>query len=758
MIGDAAAAVSRGDAAEAAREVLSRLPLPLEEKRAVLERLRTERATDLAGRVRPVIMPRLRRTPMAPGEPKAPGAAARVGPGRPAAWRDVGALRRVALLLLVTAQTGAAAWLTTAVLPYHGERPLEVAILALSTLLLGWVSVGFWTAVAGFLVLLAGRARPLGPSPADGEAGELPADARTAVVMPIANEDVARVFAGLEATYTSVARTGALDRFDFFVLSDSSDADVRVAEAMAWLRFCCEADAFGRVFYRWRRHRIKRKSGNVADFCRRWGGRYRYMVVLDADSVMSGGCLTSLVRRMEADPTAGIIQTAPRAAGRVTPFGRLQQFAIRVYGPLFAAGIAWWQLGASYYWGHNAIIRVAPFMRHCALGRLRGRGQRAREILSHDFVEAALMRRAGWSVWIAHDLTGSYEEVPATLDDELRRDARWCRGNLINARFSLAEGLHPAHRAVFLGGVMSYVSAPLWLASLALTTASIALQALVPPRYFLHPRQLFPVWPEWHRAWALALTLATAAILFAPKVLGLVLALVRGARDFGGPVRLAASALVEMIASAVVAPVRMVFHTLFVAAALAGRRLDWRSPRRDDAQTTWGEAARRYGPATVLALAWAAGVGLVAPAFLWWLLPVAGALAVSIPAAVLSSRASLGRRLRAARILSTPEETRPPLELRLVRRALRRGGPSFRFADAIVDPVVNAVACAISAPRRGDRPLVLGARRRLVAAALDGPGALGARQRMLLLSDPVALAEVHAAVWASPAARARWER
>jgi membrane glycosyltransferase len=745
------------DAAAAAREVLSRLSLPLEEKRAVLERLRSERATDLAGRVRPVTMPSLRRTPMAPG---APGrrAGGRAGPGRAAAWRDVGALRRVALLLLVAAQTGAAAWLTTAVLPYHGERPLEAAILALSTLLIAWVSVGFWTAVAGFLSLLAARARPAGAAPP--AAGELPAEARTAVVMPIANEDVARVFAGLEATYTSLARTGHLDRFDFFVLSDSSDPDLRVGEAMAWLRFCCEADAFGRVFYRWRRHRIKRKSGNVADFCRRWGGRYRYMVVLDADSVMSGACLTDLVRRMEADPTAGIIQTAPRAAGRDTPFGRLQQFAIRVYGPLFAAGIAFWQLGASYYWGHNAIIRVAPFMRHCALGRLRGRVAGEREILSHDFVEAALMRRAGWSVWIAHDLAGSYEEVPATLDDELRRDARWCRGNLINARFLLAEGLHPAHRAVFLGGVMSYVSAPLWLASLALSTASIALQALVPPRYFLHPRQLFPIWPEWHRAWAIALTLATAAILFAPKALGVVLALARGARDFGGPVRLAASAVVEMIASSLMAPVRMVFHTLFVAAALAGRRLEWRSPRRDDdAQTTWREAGRRYGAMTAVALAWAGGVALVAPQFLWWLLPVVGALAVSVPAAVLSSRAALGRRLRAARILATPEETRPPLELRLVRRTLRRGGPSFHLADAVVDPVVNAVVCAISAPpRRGDRPLLAGARRRLVAAALGGPEALGARQRMLLLGDPVALAEVHAAVWASPAVRARWER
>ena len=191
------------------------------------------------------------------------------------------------------------------------------------------------------------------------------------------------------------------------------------------------------------------------------------MVVLDADSVMSGECLTRLVRLMEANPDAGIIQTAPRAAGRDTLFARVQQFASRVYGPLFTAGLHFWQLGESHYWGHNAIIRVEPFMRHCALGRLPGRGRFGGEILSHDFVEAALMRRAGWAVWLAYDLAGSYEEMPPNLLDELKRDRRWCQGNLINLRLFFAEGLHPAHRAVFLTGVMAYMSAPLWFLFLA---------------------------------------------------------------------------------------------------------------------------------------------------------------------------------------------------------------------------------------------------------------------------------------------------
>jgi membrane glycosyltransferase len=709
-------------------------------------------ALEYVERLRLLSAPPLRRTPMAPSLPRG---ADRRAPGPDVPWRLAGTLRRALLLALVLAQTSAAAWFMAAVLPYHGERPLELAMLALFAILFGWISAGLWIGVPGFVLLLARRDR-YAVTRSLARAGEIPRDARTAVVMPIRNEHVARAFAGLRATYTSLARTGCLDRFDLFVLSDTSDPAARAAEAMAWFDLCRAVEGFGRVFYRWRRHRIKRKSGNVADFCRRWGSRYRYMVILDADSVMSGDCLTSLVRMMEADPTTGIIQSAPRAAGRETLHARLQQFASRVYGPLFTAGFNYWQLGESYYWGHNAIIRLAPFMRHCPLARIPGKGALSGEILSHDFVEAALMRRAGWAVWIAYDLPGSYEEAPATLDDELARDRRWCRGNLLNTRLFLAEGFHPTHRAVFMAGVMSYLSAPLWLASIAVSTASVVVEAVVGPRYFVRPRQLFPVWPQWHAGWALALAAVTAAVLFAPKVLGTVVVLVRGARDFGGPGRLLGSVLLEIALSALVAPIRMVFHTVFVVAGMTGLRVEWRSLPREDAETRWRDALRRYGGPTLLGIGWAAGVQWVAPAFLRSLLPVMVALALSVPTAVWTSRASLGARLRRARILSIPEETRPPLELRLVRRYLRRPAPVVGLEDAVLDPVVNAVACAVATPRPRPGATVAAARSDLVAAALRGPDALGPRDRMLLLSDPAALSQLHLAVWTSPAARARW--
>jgi membrane glycosyltransferase len=626
-------------------------------------------AQDAQGRTRLVTTPPLNRASMAPCA-WPPVAFRRRAPeergdspdprGR---WHGAAALRRTTLLALVVAQTAVAAWFMSAVLPYHGHQPLEIAILGLFGVLFCWVSAGFWTAVMGFFVLLGRGDRYAISRTAAGDA-PIAAEARTAVIMPIANENVPRVFAGLRATWRSLEKTGLLPQFDFFVLSDSSDADIRVAEIAAWTETCRELDAFGRLYYRWRQHRIKRKSGNVADFCRRWGRNYRYMVVLDADSVMTGDCLARLVRLMEANPNAGIIQTAPRAAGRDTLYARVQQFATRVYGPLFTAGLHFWQLGESHYWGHNAIIRVAPFIRHCALGRLPGRGSLSGEILSHDFVEAALMRRAGWAVWIVYDLPGSYEEMPPNLVDELKRDRRWCQGNLINSRLFLASGLHPAHRAVFMTGVMAYLSAPLWFLFLVLSTALLAVHVLIPPTYFVRPGQLFPLWPEWHIGWAIGLCSATALVLFLPKVLSAALIAARGERGFGGALRLAGGMAAELAFSALLAPVRMLFHTQFVLSALTGWSVQWKSPPREDAETTWGEALRRHGAHSVLGLAWAGLVVWLDPGFLGWLLPVVGALGVSIPVSVYTSRVAAGKALRRAGFFVIPEELDPPEVLR----------------------------------------------------------------------------------------------
>jgi membrane glycosyltransferase len=572
--------------------------------------------------------------------------------------------------------------------------------------------------------------------------------------MPICNEDVASVFGGLRATYLSLARTGKLSQFDFYVLSDSSDPDIRVAEIEAWLRLCEEVKGFDRIFYRRRQLRIKRKSGNIADFCRRWGSLYRYMVVLDADSVMAGNTLVRLVQLMEANPGAGIIQTAPTAAGRETLYARIQQFANRVYGPLFTAGLHFWQLGESHYWGHNAIIRVAPFMQHCALPRLPGTGALAGEILSHDFVEAALMRRAGWAVWMAYDLPGSYEEMPPTLLEELRRDRRWCQGNLQNFQLFLAQGLHPAHRAVFMTGVMAYLSAPLWFLFLAMSTSLLAVHSLVEPQYFQEPYQLFPVWPEWHPEWALSLFGATATLLFLPKILAVFIIMIKGReiRSYGGPFRLTASLLMEMLFSAMLAPIRMLFHTHFVFAALIGQTVRWKSPPREDAQTPWLEALRRHGAGTLLGAVWAAGVYWLNPSFLWWLLPIVGSLVISIPLSVWSSRTRLGSLFRERRLFLIPEESMTPRVLRWARAAIRRFPDTGNgFKRAAQNPVTNAILCAASRTRKTQPAALIQARASLIEhAAVEGPAVLNEVQRNSLLSDPSSLARLHLRLWSLP--------
>ena len=679
------------------------------------------------------------------------------GPASQGRWLHNGKPRRFLLCLLMLTQTALATWLMREVLPYHGAKPLEMVTLGLFAVLFFWVSSGFWTAVAGFLTLMRGNDPYLVTRRAAKDSNIAPG-ARTAVVMPICNEDVGRVFAGLRATYESLARSGNLEHFDFFVLSDSNQADTCVAELQAWQSLCSTLDAQGRIYYRHRRRRIKRKSGNIDDFCRRWGANYRYMVVLDADSVMTGTCLSTLVRMMEACPEAGIIQTAPRASGRDSFYARMQQFSTRVYGPLFTAGLHFWQLGEAHYWGHNAIIRVAPFMRHCALSPVPGDGPLVGEILSHDFVEAALMRRAGWAVWIAYDLDGSYEETPPNLLDELARDKRWCQGNLMNFRLMLARGFHVMHRAVFATGVMAYLSSPIWMLFLLLSTAMLASHTLIEPEYFPKPGQLFPSWPEWHPEKALLLFTGTATLLFLPKLLSVLLILRDGARAFGGRLRLLLGMLLELGCSMLLAPVRMLFHTHFVSSALLGTTIKWKSPPRTDNQTGWGEALHRHGFGTVLGIAWSVAIYKMSPTYFWWWLPITGALALSIPVSVLSSRTAYGIRLRRLGLFVIPEELAPPRELQDTRSYTQNTPVLPGFVEAVVDPTCNALLCAhgkthwrlLPRSRTQGDALIARARR-------DGPDALSAAEKLHLLDDALLLARLHLEVWSAKHPHPDWD-
>jgi membrane glycosyltransferase len=674
-------------------------------------------------------------------------------------WENAARVRRGVILALILSSTVLASSYMADVLPYRGNTWLELTIVVVFAALFAWISIGFWEAVAG-LFILARRYDRFAVTRTGEEGASLGGTgARTAILIPISNEEVDRVVAGLVATYRSLEKTGQLDHFDFYILSDSSDPDTWVDEEIAWAGICRSLKAFSRVFYRHRRVNLKRKSGNIADFCRRWGNNYRYMVVMDADSVMAGSTLVRMVQMMERHPKVGILQTSPAAINRETPIGRIQQFANHLYGPMFAAGLHFMQLGDSHFWGHNAILRVAPFMKHCGLPSLPGKPPRGGDILSHDFVEAAFMRRAGWEVWLAYDLEGSYEEVPPTLLEELKRDRRWCQGNLQHIRLLFTKGLLSAHRALFLHGAMSYVSALLWFLFLSLSTAEAIAEAFRMPVYFPTGKALFPEWPVWQPGWALTLLSTTALLLFLPKLLSVVLIITQKGRVrlFGGFLRLLLSLAMEVGFSALFAPIRMLFHSKFVFITLLGRQVGWGSQQRSDLGTGWMEALRYHGPGMLLALIWGTALFLFNRSFFWWNTPIIIPLLLSAPLSVWSSRAGRGRALRNLGLFLIPEEVEPPPEWTLLqktereletKRSLQPLGMEGGFLRAVVDPCANTLHRALLRRERTVTQVIAQRRQALQEKALAlGPKSLSVREKKEMLYDPTRLAQLHRQVW-----------
>ena len=647
-------------------------------------------------------------------------------------WERAATNRRRVLLALVMLSAAGATALLANVLPLQQSAWLRTLQIGLYGLLFAWVSAGFFTAMMGFWVLWRGDKHAMSAHSVGNE--PIHRGARTAIIMPICNEQVSTVFAGLRATCESLAATGASSLFDVYVLSDTSNPEIRAAELAAWAKLREECGTGGRIYYRWRQIRTKRKAGNVADFCRRFGRNYRYMVVLDADSVMSGDALVKLVRLMEANPSAGILQTAPQACGLDTVHARSQQFAGRVHGRLFTAGMQYWQLGESHYWGHNAIIRVEPFMKHCALAPLPGHGGLAGEILSHDFVEAALMRRAGYHVWLVHDLHGSYEQQPPNLLEELQRDRRWCQGNLQNARLIAEPGLHGVHRAMLLTGALAYLSAPLWLAFVLLGAGM----------WMFGDRTLF----DTHQAVPLevaGLWLATATMLAMPRVMGvLAIVMTHQQRRYGGTSALIRGAMLEGGLSVLQAPVRMMAHTLFVVVALTGLKLDWKSPPREANDIGWADAIRRFGSVSAVVAAIVVLVMWLQPQATLWLMPMGLPLLLAVPLTVMTSRSALGQRLLASRLLLTPEEHTAPRVLRRAWAHARRAAPALQWRDTFTDPWLFDVVRSAMGPRNTSWGSRGKARRLLVRGLLvdQDTERLSASDRMRLLSEPQSIVRV----------------
>ena len=642
------------------------------------------------------------------------------------------------LVLLLTA--GAATTLGFA-LSGDGLRPTEMVLVVVFTINFVWIALSFMTGLVGVLL----RALSLDPAtlrayPAWPKAAEIRLSSRTVVVIPVHNEAPERVFAGLRAVYRSVAETGHLDDFDFFVLSDTRDPDIWIAEELIWAETCRQLDAVGRIFYRRRADNAEKKSGNLKDFCENWGGAYDFMIVFDADSIMSGEAMVRLARHMEATPDAGIIQALPLPTGHPTAFARILQFISRVHGPSMARGLAFWQLGTGNYWGHNAIVRTQAFLECCGLPVLPGKPPLGGPILSHDFVEAALMRRGGWSVWMAPDIEGSWEELPPNVIDYAIRDRRWCQGNLQHLKVLKGRGLKPITRLHLFMGVMSFLSSPLWLLLLVISTATAIEASILGTEFFPESGTLFPTWPIDRHAELMTLLAITLGILVVPKLLSILLVAVSRPRHYGGVRGLALSGLGELGFSALLAPVMMLLHSRFVFAILAGRSVDWKVQARGERAIDLKTALVLHRWHVVIGIGWSALTFDAVSGFFWWLLPVVLGLIASPCVTRASSRTDLGQRLRRDGLFVTPEESARPAELRLLdEECARTSGIDIQdgLRHLIEDPSAGALHAALLPEAAPD------ARTEAEIAILYeklerlGPESLSREEKILLLSYPV---------------------
>jgi membrane glycosyltransferase len=584
-------------------------------------------------------------------------------------------LRRLTYVVLTTATALAGVYMMYDILSANGTTVLEGVILLLFAISFCWISTAFWSGFFGFILQML-RLEPMTLRPIDSfYHDDLALVGRTAVVMPIYNEDTHRVIAGFEATLRSLEKTGEIHHFDFFMLSDTTNLTIAQRERDCWQQFTARLGELSQqTFYRRREKNLHRKVGNIAEFLQRWGKNYEHMIVLDADSVMNGACLLRMVRTLQANPRCGLIQTVPIPVRQTTFFGRFVQFAAVLYSPMLATGSAFWQTGAANYWGHNAIVRTKAFIDHCGLPTLPGKAPFGGDILSHDFVEAAMLRRAGWDVFLLADLEGSYEEVPCNIIDYATRDRRWVQGNIQHLGILDAAGMHPINRSHFLLGATAYISSLIWLLMLVLSTADAVVRALHSNDYFPVVAQgylrIIPDWPIAKTGLIISLIVLTTLLLLLPKMMGIIVTLVHRRKQFGGTNAIVRGTIMETIFAVLIAPIMMSFHAYFVISVLLGFKVNWDAQDREGRLLTWKESFARTLRTTLIALAWGYMTFTYAPVFFWWLMPILTGLVFAAPIVRYSSSLTLGAKTRAHKIFVSPDETNEDPVLTSLRELL----------------------------------------------------------------------------------------
>lgn len=553
-------------------------------------------------------------------------------------------LRRYVVLVL-----NIATWLLvvgcTGVFLSHGGWTITAAVMVVCVALgVPWPILGFWNAVIGLWQLHGNAARTGDWLPS--AASDAAVTVNTAVLMTLRNEDPARALLRLKSVKQSLDRTTAGDHFSYFILSDSDRADIirqEAALAAAWQ----EADPDpGRIIYRLRPDNKGFKAGNLRDFAERWGADYELMLPLDADSLMTGDTIVGLVRVMQAHPRLGILQSLVVGTPSSSAFARLFQFGMRLGMRTYTMGQAWWVGDCGPYWGHNAVIRIEPYVDHCRLEGLLG----GKQILSHDQVEAVLMRRAGYEVRVLPVESGSYEDNPPDLLEFMRRDARWCQGNLQYFSLLAIKGLKPVSRFQLLWAILMFLGVPAWTLSAALL-----------PIMLLHAQNVadFP----WHGIEALYGVLLVMHL--APKLAGIADALMKPGevQRFGGGARFTLSAVAEIVFSLLLGTITTIGTSILMVALVLGKSIAWNTQRRDGAGLSWSAASQTLWPQTVFGLSLYSSLAAIAPAVVLWSLPLTAGYILAIPFAVVTASPRAGRIFRRYGIAGVPEDFAPPPEI-----------------------------------------------------------------------------------------------
>jgi membrane glycosyltransferase len=520
-----------------------------------------------------------------------------------------------------------------------------------------WSVLGFWNAVIGLWLLHGpGNGARAVAGFAETAATHAPAQ-RTAILMTIRNEDPARAFTRFETVKRSVDLTGCGAAFDYFVLSDTTDAAVAAQEEALFADWQArEAGAPSILVYRRRENNEGFKAGNVRDFCRRWGAHYEFMLPLDADSLMTGESIVRIARIGEAWPRLGILQTLVVGMPSRSAFARIFQFGMRHGMRPYTMGSAWWAGDCGPFWGHNALVRVKPFLEHGQLPVLPGGPPLGGPIMSHDQVEATFMRRAGYEARVLPVEGGSYEENPPTLLEFTRRDLRWCQGNMQYWRLIGLPGLRPMSRFQLVWAIMMFVGIPAW-------TLMILLAALKP--FDGEALADFPA------GLAKLLYLAFLTMYLAPKLAGFLdIALTKGRiAAYGGGVRFAAGVLTELTFSFLLGAATTLRTALFMIGLLFGRSVIWSGQSRDAHALSFLTAAKGLWPQTLFGVLVIALMAKGAPAMIPWALPLVAGYVLAIPFAMLTASPALGERLARWRLCAIPEEFDTPVEIAAVQGA-----------------------------------------------------------------------------------------